>query len=297
MRQPGFPQAPIGRLKSLCAYVWVNRAFESLFSVKRDVLIGQLDKDVFPERQVAQCNGGDLRVLATGELDEATEVVTDPVRGPRHTITRKIRQLGANGMPFLLGVMHDVTDVTVANERLAEAALQLESQAVQLRMMATTDVLTGCLNRRALYNDAKAGTGTEHRSCAVLLLDLDHFKQVNDSHGHNAGDAALKHFAAIAKSALRETDVLARIGGEEFAAVLWGADLELAEQIAERVCQRVRGTPLVFDGRTIALTVSIGITYQAAPVNTPLDELLRRADLGLYQAKSGGRDRFVTAVA
>lgn len=276
-------------------YVWVNRAFENLFSVKCADLIGRLDSDVFPERQVAQCNGGDLRVLATGELDEATEVVTDPIRGPRHTITRKIRQTGADGRAFLLGVMHDITDVTLANERLASAAAQLESQAIQLRVLATTDVLTGCLNRRALYMDAQARLYASGAECALLLMDLDHFKQVNDDFGHSAGDAALTHFATVVKSALRGSDELARIGGEEFAALLLGTDLHTAEQIAARVCECVRSMPLVLKGRSIPLTVSIGVTHHDSRTQVSLDELLRRADLGLYRAKSGGRDRFVTS--
>lgn len=277
-------------------YVWVNRAFELLFNVKREDLVGRLDSELFPSRQVAQCNGGDLRVLATGELDEATEVVTDPIRGERHTITRKIRQIDANGRAFLLGVMHDITDVTTANQRLADAAVQLEGQAVQLRVLATTDPLTGCLNRRALYSDAKARLSANGMVCALLLLDLDHFKRVNDEHGHNAGDAVLKHFVDGVRSVLRETDVLARIGGEEFAALLVGADLRTAEGIAGRVCEHIRNTPFVFEGRSIPLTVSIGVKHHAATEEPSVDELLRQADVGLYQAKANGRDRFVTAI-
>ncbi|HWH93360.1 MAG TPA: GGDEF domain-containing protein [Baekduia sp.] len=276
-------------------YVWVNRAFESLFDVKRDDLIGRLDRDVFPDRQVAQCNGGDLRVLATGELDEATEIVADPMRGERHTITRKIRQIGADGQPFLVGVMHDITDVTIANQRFADAAALLESQATQLRVLATTDPLTGCLNRRALDSDAKERLAADGTGCAVLLLDLDHFKRVNDANGHSAGDAALKHFADCVRSVLRATDVLARIGGEEFAALLVGADLRTAEDIAERICEVIRNTPFVFDGRSISLTVSIGVMHHATSAEPSVDDLLRLADVGLYQAKSAGRDRFVTA--
>lgn len=275
-------------------YVWVNRAFEQLFSIERKDLIGRLDSDVFPRRQVAQCNGGDLRVLSTGELDEATEVVTDPLRGQRHTITRKIRQVGPDGKAFLLGVIHDITEVTVANDQLADAALQLESQATNLRVLATTDSLTGCLNRRALYADARDRLTTDSTECALLLLDLDHFKLVNDRHGHSSGDAALKHFATVVKSALREGDELARIGGEEFAALLVGTNRSTAEQIAARVCERVRSMPLVIQGKSIPLTVSIGVTHHDTPTQASLDELLRRADLSLYKAKSAGRDCFVT---
>ena len=276
-------------------YVWVNAAFEHLFSVKREQLIGKLDIDAFPHRQAAQCNGGDLRVLATGELDEAVEVVVDPLRGERHTITRKIRQVGADGRAFLLGVMHDITDVTTANQRLADAAAQLENQANQLRMMATTDPLTGCLNRRALYRHAETQLGAADTDCSLLMLDLDHFKKVNDRYGHGIGDAALKHFVDVVRMDLREADMFARIGGEEFAVLLAATDLKTAEMVAARVCERVRMTPLNVGGSIVPLTVSIGVTCRVhASDRSTLDDLLGLADQGLYKAKQDGRDRFVT---
>lgn len=276
-------------------YVWVNRAFESLFNVERADLFGRLDREVFPDRQVAQCNGGDLRVLATGELDEATEVVTDPIRGERHTITRKIRLTDDEGEHFLMGVMHDITELAVANQRFAEAAALLEEQATQLRVMATTDSLTGCLNRHSLFSDAQARLATNGTDSAALMLDLDHFKLVNDHHGHGAGDAALKHFVECTRSTLRDSDVLARIGGEEFAALLVGVDLPTAEAIAERICAKLRATPFIFDGQPIAMTVSIGIKHKAAAVDSSITEMLRQADSALDEAKESGRDRFISA--
>ena len=128
-------------------YVWVNAAFEDLFDVKRDELIGELDKDVFPDRQVAQCNGGDLRVLDSGEIDEAYETVFKDKTEPRVTITRKSR-LDIGGQLFLVGVMHDVTDVTRTNEELEASKKLLEEQSELLKEMAYTDPLTGTMNRR-----------------------------------------------------------------------------------------------------------------------------------------------------
>lgn len=276
-------------------YVWVNRVFEALFSVRSAGLVGRLDLDVFPYRQVVQCNGGDLRVLETGQLDEATEVVTDPVRGERHMITRKIRVTGTDGEHFLLGVMHDITDVTVANQRLSYASATLEAQAAQLRLHAETDSLTGCLNRRALFADAPARIAANPARVTVLALDLDHFKRVNDLRGHAAGDAALKHFVTCVRPILRESDVLARIGGEEFAVLLVGVDPTTAETIAERICAKVRSTPLIFEGVPIWMTVSIGVKHASAAADETIDDVLRQADSALYRAKGDGRDRVVSA--
>ena len=276
-------------------YVWVNRAFEHLFQVSRTDLVGRLDSDVFPQRQVAQCNGGDLRVLASGELDEATEIVTDPVRGERHTITRKIRQTDANGVHFLLGVMHDVTDVVTANQKFCEAAAELEKQAIMLRQMATTDPLTGCLNRRALYTLADELFDQGTADCALMVLDIDHFKAINDRHGHAAGDTALQHFTTCVKQTLREGDVLARIGGEEFSVLLPGVDPITAESIASRIVAHVAASPLRFDGACVQMTVSIGVKHHKAEQPPSLDDMLRLADDMLYRAKTEGRNRYMMA--
>ncbi|MFT5702495.1 MAG: diguanylate cyclase (GGDEF)-like protein/PAS domain S-box-containing protein [Desulforhopalus sp.] len=267
-------------------YIWVNRAFEELFSVKREKLHGKLDRELFPDRQAAQCNGGDLKVLSTGELDEAYEIVVDPARGNRETITRKIRQTSADGTHFLLGVMHDITEVTTLNQ-------QLEQQAILLQKAADTDSLTGLVNRRALYPAATTLFETHGTECALLLLDLDYFKNINDNYGHIAGDAALMHFVKCARSALRDSDIFARIGGEEFAVLLSRVDQITAESIADRICSYLADTPFVFEGQSIKMTVSIGVKHHASKTKPSMDELFKLADSSLYKAKEGGRNRFV----
>jgi PAS domain S-box-containing protein len=125
-------------------FVWINQAFETLFAVSRESLIGRLDREVFPDRQVAQCNGGDLRVLETGDVDQAVETVFDEHGCARETITRKSRLILDNDDTFLVGVMHDITEVTRANEALEANRVRLEEQAIELARLATTDALTGC---------------------------------------------------------------------------------------------------------------------------------------------------------
>jgi len=299
------PHLPIGILDILpnpvlvkgadLHYVWVNRAFEDLFNVRRVDLVGQLDVDVFKERQAVQCNGGDRRVLETGEVDEAYETVFKADAEPRETITRKSRLTLADGSVFLVGVMHDITEVTNANRQLEESKKRLEEQSEALRQMANTDVLTGCLNRRALF-DVASDCFAQHRNTGgLLLLDIDFFKTVNDTYGHDAGDAALIHFAGIVNTVIRDGDQLARIGGEEFAVLLPGATVDEIQTIAERIRHAVEEAPLAFKDQTIPLTVSIGVAQKLDNTPFDLDAWLPSADAGLYEAKHGGRNRVACA--
>ncbi len=156
---------------------------------------------------------------------------------------------------------------------------------------AATDDLTGLANRRAL-KDAM-GVGDAGHS-ALILLDLDHFKRINDTLGHQAGDAALRHFAQILKGALRVGDVAARVGGEEFAVWLPGADMALALEIAERLRALVAERPFRFQGSEHALTVSCGVSTCPVPIGHP-DNLMSTADAALYRAKREGRNRVVAS--
>ncbi len=154
---------------------------------------------------------------------------------------------------------------------------------------ANTDELTGLANRRALAT--AMGVGDAGHS-ALVLLDLDHFKKVNDTLGHPAGDVALKHLAKLLRAALRTGDVAARIGGEEFAVWLPGADLALAVEVAERLRTLVAEKPFRFDGAEHALTISCGVSACPRPIPHP-DNLMKTADVALYRAKREGRNRVV----
>lgn len=162
----------------------------------------------------------------------------------------------------------------------------------RLRAEAVRDALTGLPNRRALEEAlarALAAAAREGAPLAALVLDLDRFKDVNDRHGHAAGDAVLRVAAARARGALRGADLLARIGGEELAAVLPGADLAAALEAAERIRAAVAAGPVEFAGAAIPVTVSIGAAAWAPGEDGAA--LLARADARLYEAKRAGRDR------
>ena len=274
-------------------YVWVNHAFEDLFNVKRADLVGELDTDVFKNRQAVECNGGDIRVLESGAVDEAYETVFRNGTEPRITITRKTR-LSDGDDHFLVGIMHDVTEVTEANKELENSKRLLEEQSVRLKEMAYTDPLTGVMNRRRLAEQAPIVFGTHRNIGGALVCDLDYFKKINDAHGHDTGDAALKHFVSVAKTALRDGDLLARTGGEEFAVLMPGTNRKKSEAIAERIRASLEENALCHDGLRIEMTVSIGVTQLTGRI-FDLDQLLSAADKCLYQAKSDGRNRVVIA--
>ncbi len=161
-----------------------------------------------------------------------------------------------------------------------------------LARLAREDALTGLPNRRALDEALAREVARAERSgspLAALALDVDHFKRVNDLHGHAAGDAVLAAVAARAASALRAGDLLARVGGEAFAARLPGADLPAAAEAAERIRAAVGGAPIEAGGRAVAVTVSVGCA--ALEPAEPGPALLARADARLYAAKAGGRNR------
>ncbi|WP_229425364.1 MULTISPECIES: diguanylate cyclase [unclassified Massilia] len=162
----------------------------------------------------------------------------------------------------------------------------------RMERLATTDDLTGLLNRRAFYAQTEAARMLALRQAqpmALLMLDIDHFKQLNDRFGHATGDEALVKFAATCHAALREHDILGRMGGEEFALALPGTDLAGAVNAAERLRQAVVDTRLLTCGNQYTMTVSIGLVV--IEPDEALSAALARADQALYAAKRGGRNR------
>lgn len=180
---------------------------------------------------------------------------------------------------FLTGVVVVLGRIRDSMHGLMEA-LQRESR---------TDTLTGVVNRRGFYERAAqelARSARHGEPLALLAIDADHFKQVNDTHGHAAGDAALAALGGLLRRQCRIGDVAARLGGEEFALLLSGTGADHAMEIGERVrssISRLPGSP--------SMTVSIGVTHTEGRRGVDVEQLLREADRALYQAKTSGRDR------
>ena len=167
-----------------------------------------------------------------------------------------------------------------------------------LEQLATIDGLTGVFNRRAFFDlsiAARMLASRQRHPISLMMLDLDSFKALNDRFGHAAGDQALVHFALAAQSVLREPDILARLGGEEFAITLPGTDLAGAIKAAERVRRAVRATTLQQSGPDYLLTVSIGVVL--VDPDEDINAALARADRALYAAKNAGRDRVMAGDA
>ncbi|MCY1392615.1 diguanylate cyclase (GGDEF) domain protein [compost metagenome] len=164
----------------------------------------------------------------------------------------------------------------------------------ELQEFATVDYLTQLPNRRHFMMQIEAELALIQRSgercAAVLMCDLDHFKTINDRWGHAVGDQALKHFASILSDQLGETDLAGRVGGEEFAVVLSGADIAEATAFARQMQQRIEAAPLLEGDQRIPLTVSVGVAAMHAK-DPSAHSALSRSDLALYRAKENGRNR------
>ena len=190
------------------------------------------------------------------------------------------------------------TRVQSTREHLRRQKAELAQALEQIRQLATHDDLTGLLNRRAMLDRMQLEQRRSLRSGSPLLiaqLDIDHFKAVNDTHGHAAGDLVLQSFADTVRRNVRDTDVLARWGGEEFVLLLCDTPAADAVALMERLRQAVQAmqVPVAQGGQPITVTVSIGLAR-----HTPADPLagtLERADRALYAAKAGGRNRVVPA--
>jgi diguanylate cyclase (GGDEF)-like protein len=168
---------------------------------------------------------------------------------------------------------------------------QLETE---LRGLASTDALTGLANRRQfmqrLEDELERVRRQTTREACVLMLDLDHFKRVNDQFGHAAGDSLLRHFANLLRHELRSTDTAGRMGGEEFALILPGSSTDAARAFAQRICDKLASQSLQLGQQSVSATVSIGIA-SIGREDLSADTVLSRADRALYQAKDAGRNR------
>ncbi len=176
-------------------------------------------------------------------------------------------------------------------------AMAKERTELRHRNAAMLDPLTGIANRRSFLADASL-LAKRHRAdprpTAVLLIDLDHFKSINDRFGHALGDRVLEMFTDTARKSVRASDLLGRLGGEEFAAVLYDTSRDKAVAVAERIRESFAAATQEVDGRPLCATVSIGLAYCEQPV-LDVPEMLAQSDQALYFAKEHGRNRVEVA--
>ena len=253
-----------------------------------------------PDMFVMQMGDGDqqdgLRLLSELRADPGTRNCPVIALLPRDAaaMAAQLLDLGASDVVF------SDTDPQEIALRLGKQ-LDLKRSRDRLRdrlqdglQAAVIDQLTGLYNRRyalSYLNCLMEARDTTTSSFAVMVADLDYFKQVNDTYGHAAGDAVLARVAKLLSSHLRKDDLVARIGGEEFLIIVPGTTQEQARKIATELCQRVRDTPIALPGRTdpAHVTISIGLTLGNA-ISSGAEDMLEQADRALYRSKAAGRD-------
>jgi diguanylate cyclase (GGDEF)-like protein/PAS domain S-box-containing protein len=253
--------------------VLLNESACAFFGHSREVLLAFPDEELFPASQVRSFHLADDRVFDTGEENESEEEITDASGEIRSVITRKrLTRLG--GVDYLVGA---VTDITAY--RRAEA---------HSRYLAFHDVLTGLPNRALLKERIEQALSRKASRCALLYIDLDRFKEVNDTYGHPAGDELICDFATRLSGIVRASDTVARLGGDEFAILL--ADTSDGPD-ADEVCRRTliaASQAFELSGVQVLVGASIGVAFADSEDLCQI-ELQRRADVALYQAKSEGR--------
>ena len=196
--------------------------------------------------------------------------------------------------PFASAVVKARVRHQLKLQRLTTALREANARLTQLAM---SDPLTGAHNRRYFLDALKKELDRVqryHHSSILMVFDIDHFKCINDNHGHDAGDKVIIEMVRISSMVLRKNDIFSRFGGEEFTILLPDTPLSEAEQIANRLCAQIARTTVEMIDRPLSFTVSCGVTKLCEDDKSP-DTILKRADIALYQAKQGGRNRVVVA--
>jgi diguanylate cyclase (GGDEF)-like protein len=199
--------------------------------------------------------------------------------GKRIPILKTAVSINLNGREHLLETFLDITQLKLLQEKL--------------ELLATTDSLTGILNRRHFIELSEKEMSRAQRSgtpLSIAMIDIDHFKIINDTHGHTVGDLVIKELVALCKDDLRPYDLLGRIGGEEFAIMMVQCDLQKAFTVSERLRKRIVNHVISADGKDISIKISVGVAELSGDMES-FESIMNRADQALYVAKKLGRNR------
>lgn len=287
-------------------WIVLNEAFCRLIGHPLERLLDRSESDFFPPEQTQQFWQQDDLTFHYGEKHETEEEFTD-ARGVTYRVaTKRSLHRDAAGNVFLVGVIRDITqrkqledELRRTAEELVRSNAELRQVENRLRHMALYDALTGLPNRELLYerlHQALQNLHEHHQLVAVLFLDLDGFKQVNDTYGHLMGDLLLKAVAQRLTRCLRGSDTVARLGGDEFVVLLPAIPTtQDVARVAEKILQTLSQS-FVLEGHTIPMSTSIGISLYGDDRGS-IETLLQGADLAMYQAKQRGKNCYQFAPA
>jgi diguanylate cyclase (GGDEF)-like protein/PAS domain S-box-containing protein len=262
-------------------YVLVNRSGEQFWGRSRQAMIERTAEEVFPDTEAARIEARDDQLLQAGQpVFDEREILTTR-EDARTVFSRRLIIGDENNKPrYILGVIDDVTERKAIEERIAH--------------LAHYDPLTDLPNRALFREQLEKELSIVRRGgqLAVLYLDLDHFKGINDTLGHPVGDELLQRVAGRLRSCLRDCDMIARLGGDEFAIILTGLrEPKDAEFLARRLRQAITESAFDLNGHLVTVDLSIGIAL-APGDGTEIDDLVKHADLALYGAKAEGRANY-----
>ena len=288
--------------------VLANKAFSELINRDTAKLLGIKLSGLtwkMAEEQAGEVLFPWLIALSTGESSIGDILVLEVAKNDTHTLTvncAPILDSKGNQQGVLL-TFDDVTEIEIKKQQLQETVLELESsekeiqrQNKELHYLATRDPMTGCLNRRSfneMFADAFAHARSQDKQLTCIMVDIDHFKLVNDNYGHGVGDEVIKMLASVLLSSTRDEDIVSRYGGEEFCIILPGIDIAEAVSIAERIRLKIKKDSVANFEAGPHITASLGVSSIYDHAKDPA-ELNDQADQGLYVAKETGRNRVIS---
>lgn len=271
-----------------CRYA--NRMYRGWFGKSEEEIIGMDLQSLLGEELLARCAPLiDATLRGEPQDFEQERARADGTTG--YVLSRYIPDMDGREVRGFFVIASDITE-------LKQTQQSLEKRIEDLYLLATTDALTGLNNRRNLLEKIQFEIERGKRyglNMVFFMIDIDHFKKINDTYGHDTGDAVLKGLGALLHDTMRTSDHVGRLGGEEFGILLASVMPQQAEAIAERLRRRVEEMVVWHNERGIRFTVSIGLADLQTDVENPLEDMMKRADLALYRAKNSGRNRVCLA--
>jgi diguanylate cyclase (GGDEF)-like protein/PAS domain S-box-containing protein len=269
---------------------YINPKFTAMTGFTLDEVYGKNPQDTFGSSETQpETRAEHWQTILSGK-EWHGDMVNSRKNGESYWVAVSISPItDSNGViTHFVSINEDITARKETEEKIRRLNAGLEQ-------LAMTDYLTNLYNRRYFMqrgSEEFKRARRNHQPLALLMLDIDQFKKVNDTHGHEAGDMTLQQVAAGLKSSLREIDILGRMGGEEFAVLLPNISLHEAAILAERVRKTIAGMSIAIQGASLTITISIGVAV-LTDETLGIDDLLKNADVAMYQSKRGGGNRVV----